>query len=1699
MQRNKKINIVIKILAIIILAMIMIITNKTETKAAYNASNNTITGVIKYDGVNGAQNQTIRVGDTYSIFVEPEYYTPESGWTEIATPDFQFLVHKNVYCIMRGYTYQGHTHYTCVGIKKLEGQTGAKIGYAVSKQELNRRSIFLDAVTNFIWDYINNKSTSTTFSVPGHEGSNNTGYTPKVPLDYVQGYKMENGIDLDWNATNASDELYRVFWMASDGKYGAIPYWQPGSTSEGIINIWKDRLGTEYMENYFDKEVGSITNISGLKNYFDTEKIKFERYKILAELAPAEELPDDIIYSNSQTITQNSNGLYGPFKIDYLSAENVPDATGTNNTYMLGKVTMTIGGIEVSPENIVDAAGNKCTIPVKLDEDNGATIQELPKSGEEFYIKADGIENGAELKIKYDYNIYSSAFARFHRNGYDAQDLAYIDYEITPATIEKTFTLQAEETIDIFFKKQGPNGELGVGAQFRVDFENATNIDGNTTMNFTVYTTGTFEIQRIKITNPDQDVKITITELAPPPSSDVTYIPYKTPIVIYLRYDKTIKSWALTGWDKPKYDKDGKELDANVSVIKGGRVIYVTATNDVEENTTPIPPQTSGIAGIVWLDGQRGLKPVEPINGNRDSGERGVSGVRVILYKRYVEAQGKSTSSYSDNIQAQLRVEQQVTSIYTNTNGTFSFGNLPAEENIKAAHDWEDHDRADYQLVPYYNYCYHEHTEDCYDDEYGYLICPHRPGSRCPEEIYYVNTQFACECDDAVGVEYRVEFVYDGINYEATIGNSEVSEVNRGRFNANFQTINNSKGLIYNYSNGQSILDVGYTRGDYVAGGSSLDSEYAITATTDWFEVENSNYFEYGLVRRGVDLATVTDVYSATVSINGESITYKYNDIASLPPNQYGNPIIDELQGTDVTYNLYLYNSDYNYRIGDYKLGAAQTDSLTVNYKDGASRSSALKAQRDSDGALQVEVIYQVLLNNQSAAEATINQIAYYYDKHYTLREVYYYNRNGSKTTLYVYPDGTQIINGTEYAKVTIDTSNVADFDDADNQTVVYLRFTINDLNGALYLGERKNWVEITEYYTPEGLIDADSAPGNINVHLLEDDSDDAATLDVQLNHQKREISGYVFEDYKESDDPGGNNIGNGMHDSDEPMINDVIVQLIEIKDVTIGDTTLRLEYIWQETVSGSNIVRYLESDGTYDEYEVTNNEGEYTFRGFIPGNYIVRFVYGDDEYWDDRPDTALKYKDPQNVLDYNGQDYKSTVDMYYTETEFENSSYPDNASMARDNEARRLEEIAHARSISETEKGELQLIIDDKTDKTKLENTWMCAETSLIWFEISDNKDEGDSTDYIRKNANFGLIERPRADLVLEKHITSLTIDAEQDVEAITNFANYDKAIYNGLKVELIANNGEGVFPTSTYKKDESGIYPDERGLWQIHMDPAKLAGGSIRITYGYRIENLGDADYLGPELVRNLNDGKTYDDIAAEVKGKTSQPGYIPGDYLGIRYYNVNGGSQAGEEPSEIPFQVEDYMSTENGLNLQAANSFAIAGNDDKPVWTYPTRNASEASAILEDEEVTILQSREIMELYANESTYANGDRVTLTLYDDSIDSISGVKEIRYRSYATQLIYPTSGVKTSDTGTLNKNSTLGNLPAVQSYATLTSVPFSDIIPEADEFIAETVEITLDTGGEDKQAPVILIISITTGLAVIVIGIVLIKKFIIK
>ena len=48
------------------------------------------------------------------------------------------------------------------------------------------------------------------------------------------------------------------------------------------------------------------------------------------------------------------------------------------------------------------------------------------------------------------------------------------------------------------------------------------------------------------------------------------------------------------------------------------------------------------------------------------------------------------------------------------------------------------------------------------------------------------------------------------------------------------------------------------------------------------------------------------------------NLNYTYSKLNNLKEDVNGNKYIET--NNEVSYNMYLYNSDYNYRIGDYKL-----------------------------------------------------------------------------------------------------------------------------------------------------------------------------------------------------------------------------------------------------------------------------------------------------------------------------------------------------------------------------------------------------------------------------------------------------------------------------------------------------------------------------------------------------------------------------------------------------------------------------------------------------------------------------------------------------------------------------------------------------------------------------------------------------------
>ena len=194
--------------------------------------------------------------------------------------------------------------------------------------------------------------------------------------------------------------------------------------------------------------------------------------------------------------------------------------------------------------------------------------------------------------------------------------------------------------------------------------------------------------------------------------------------------------------------------------------------------------------------------------------------------------------------------------------------------------------------------------------------------------------------------------------------------------------------------------------------------------------------------------------------------------------------------------------------------------------------------------------------------------------------------------------------------------------------------------------------------------------------------------------------------------------------------------------------------------------------------------EGEYRFTEYIPGNYIVRFIYGDTE----------------KTLYYNGQDYKYTKYVGYGE----------NSSSIRDNKVRRQEVIDYSSTIT-NEKGEILAATTEGNPlhDQLLEQTWMNADTQEV-MEITVNmRNPG-------HKVNGGIIRRPKTELTIIKEVVGL------------------KVVHNGI---IYVDTASGI---------ETGLKKLPDGNYSLELDDELLNGAELYADYSVKIVNTGEKDTL-------------------------------------------------------------------------------------------------------------------------------------------------------------------------------------------------------------------------------------------------------------
>ena len=1396
-----------------------------------------------------------------------------------------------------------------------------------------------------------------------------------------------------------------------------------------------------------------------------------------------------------------------------------------------------------------------------LDEKNNIINDKISP---EFYVlvrKNKGIAKIDDLKLIFKRTeIKGTIYYLSYTGGTDSQNLIYVTSEIDEKTYTLNYKVNLIPPVQVELDKVDTAGDAVEGAKFSIEYSNG--LKGETKA---VGKDGKIVFSQVQPTSPDE-FTATITETFTPAG----YKKLEKPIVLKFTYDQNKAVWKVekisgpdekitigtvtkdskSGINKIPVTVENKSIIEKLTLLKtssvsGGKVegakFKLTLTNIASIKGYKIP--TTGTPTIIVTTDKNGnivLEDIEIADLSKDIvitmeeteapvGYKKIEGKITVTLKRKgntytIHKAEKEDTVTDDEFKAgEVTLINHELVLNIKDIPIMNLGGIVWTEKIKTGkeqpdinnkYDGENQDEAlaGIKVTLYKNG--KKVTETTSSDGNQKATYTNHKGNKVEVDLAKGEYMFT---DITAGDDYYVVFEYDGIKYQAMTNSKEqayttkardtkiAEEPNRKEFNDNTKEISGTgevdksktkTGWIIEYDldnnstpNKAIYKNIKNENGElqYVEG----KTYTYLSKTEDWIgtwntdgTINKSHYafnINCGLSKKSFDLSLGTDVKDATVTINGNQTTYTYDQILDGKLDEALNRPSSE---KNIDYNLYLAYSDYNYRIADYKVPGE--GAIENKYdKEALNKEQIESAKKDSE--LEVYVTYRIELKNQSTQhDAKVNKVEYHYDDKYAFLDEN--NKNINLT------EGTNL----ENRVLMIDTSDLQ-INGGETKSL-YLTFKVlpDGKGNKCVLGEDYlNQAEIVSYTTGGGLVDEDSAPGNAfleeNKVRYEDDTDEANGIQINIKGNKvRSISGKVF-------NTNGNNVS------------DVIVQLIELVEIN----NKQYEYIWQETVAGSNTVKTTDRNGypgkSYSfKVDDMNKAGEYKFtQGIIPGNYIVRFIYGDGTYFDESIESKDATEESKNnIKTYNGEDYKSTyVDYNYNAEWYNNTSLNGEDSKAVDNEARRLKVMSYAVDVDGTKgtKGaELALLsksigTDDEKLKAVLKNTWMCAETLKIKVPVdTDVKDNTSDTTEVGNgssptisntqfnNVNFGLMERPKTKLVLEKHITGLTVKpVASGVNLIANAtADINKILDQGEGDQIqLEGQRDGLSATKSGRTN--------RGLWYLQTDTTELAqGADAYITYTYVIRNEGDIDYLNKNLISYYKAVKAEEyaqklsNLEGKVKDAKKQVAYTNGTYISDFYYT----GTKGENDEEVLASVEQIQEALNPKVkfVNSTTDFNIIKNQDGSTLVENKNVYKEDGTGITEEEIKeqIESTKATGKMKKDDKDISKKLVVSVGLSASEIEN-GGV----YDSYIAQVTHYTNAAGRRD------QSTPANLSYVHSEDTGITL---DKYNEEDEFWAETFRITKPTG-EDKITPVQIAIITISAVAVLGVGIILIKKFVLK
>lgn len=644
---------------------------------------------------------------------------------------------------------------------------------------------------------------------------------------------------------------------------------------------------------------------------------------------------------------------------------------------------------------------------------------------------------------------------------------------------------------------------------------------------------------------------------------------------------------------------------------------------------------------------------------------------------------------------------------------------------------------------------------------------------------------------------YYVEFEYNGLIYQSVIphldhnnGSKSSDEVERNILDKNFASVNSTGKNEVNINNGnKDVYNITYN--ETVEHSTSIkdSSDCILHAKTNDAGCNINNYFVQGqteiryinlglYVRPQADMALAHDLENVHVGVNGYWHVYNYNKRrVDNKDSETWNVGVRFKNGFTGTYKRAIYKEDLQYET------------------------------TDKSKELQVYLTYKIAFKNESSYITKVNSIIDYFDNRYTIV--------GAGTGL---DDNKNIINNInvrevqnyndKYQKCIIDTNTVVQ---PFEMNYVYVQFKLERTAVMEIVNSREtlyNCAEINSYTVYKDgngntvmAVDKDSVPGNAvlgNVETFEDDVDSAPPILLEINDNARNIQGTVFVDST------ANELKTGEIRQGDGIFND-----------------------GEKTIEGVEVTLHELNNSIPDMITTTDANGNFKFEAYIPGQYTITYTWGDETY------TVQYYKGTiydvsrkqNDMYWYRGSEFgNDTIDVATRKTDAIDDY---DTRIKIDNEISAITDNSIYEQIRKAYKGETSGITI-----TKMDSATPTMEFS-VEFETTETDGTIDKMEFIVKNVDFGIVERARQQLDMDKRVSSFKV-----------------TLANGqvLADAIIDENGNltGSHDFVTYMAPTSTNGFGFKGYVRIEMDNEILEGAKLEVGYEIKAINNSELDFM-------------------------------------------------------------------------------------------------------------------------------------------------------------------------------------------------------------------------------------------------------------